>query len=79
MLYLYFFYPLGKEDNPKFTVTKMCFKYKCSNLTEWGTRAPPSETTCTTDENGLQRCEQNQFTAEAGIVSIESKDIGTKH
>ena len=32
--------------------------------------APPSETGCPIDENGLQRCEQNSFVAVAGAVSI---------
>ena len=50
----------------------MCFKYKCSNLTGWGTGAPPSEKICMTDENGLQSCAINAFNAVAGAVSSQS-------
>ena len=54
-------------------MTKLCYKYKCSNLTGWGTKPPPVETTCTTDENGDPVCTQNAFTAEAGDVGINPK------
>ena len=61
----------GNSTLSKFRINKLCFQVKCASEFEYGTQAPPSETTCKIVD-GEQVCESNLFSAVGGIVSMFS-------